>query len=266
MLHFCAHTVRPHPLFHTWSEGLELWRALLRAVPHPQALCLMPDHIHLVADAVPRRRIGAVLSGWARRRAAPDGRLFRRVDPPTRITPSHVRRTLRYVHLNPCRAQLVDDPLAWPLSTHRDAIGLTAHRVGPRRNQRFHRYVASDEHVPRGSPMPIAPARPDLQDLLFAACALYRCTRSELGRQVHARGALLSAGRAAGHGPAALAAPLGVTDRTLRRTPARPDPRLALLAGDPRFRVIGSEPTTHAHMMEYSGPLPPSGGTQVMTW
>jgi hypothetical protein len=34
------------------------------------------------------------------------------------------RRTVRYIHLNPCRGELVSRPLAWPWSTHRDRLGL----------------------------------------------------------------------------------------------------------------------------------------------
>lgn len=36
------------------------------------------------------------------------------------------------MHPNPCRARLVADPLAWPFSTHRDAVGLAVDPVVPR--------------------------------------------------------------------------------------------------------------------------------------
>jgi hypothetical protein len=35
----------------------------------------------------------------------------------------HLKRQIRYVHLNPCRARLAGDPLQWEWSTHRDLAG-----------------------------------------------------------------------------------------------------------------------------------------------
>jgi hypothetical protein len=70
----------------------------------------------------------------------------------------HTRRTIRYVLLNPCRAGLVADPLAWPYSTHRDAVGLAVPGVRriEREPERFHRWVSADGTVDvAGTALPV---------------------------------------------------------------------------------------------------------------
>lgn len=68
---------------------------------------------HVVAHTVSGR--------WRNHLEGVSGRLVRPL-PPAEAVPEGPkrRRSVRYVHLNPCRARLVADPLAWPLSTHRD--------------------------------------------------------------------------------------------------------------------------------------------------
>jgi len=71
--------------------------------------------------------------------------------PPPEAIPDekHLRRTIRYVHLNPDRSHLVGDPLSWPWSTHRDATGLAMFPVIERDAfpARFHAYVSGDPTV-----------------------------------------------------------------------------------------------------------------------
>jgi hypothetical protein len=123
--------VRARPgrlLFVTWSEGRALWDRVVGAAPGLAALVLMPDHLHLLHAADVRIALARALSGytrWLARRRGPRGPLIRPIEAPEPLRDDgKIRRNVRYVHLNPCRGNLVRDPLAWPLSTHRDAVGL----------------------------------------------------------------------------------------------------------------------------------------------
>lgn len=152
-----------------------MWRLRL-AFPTVLAACVMPDHLHLIAalayasDA--RARLARVLSRMAVRAGL--RHLFERVPEP-QVVPNgaHLERQLRYVHLNPCRAKLVSDPLAWPWSTHRGLVGAEANpwvsaeslaqALGRKADDVatwLHRYVSADPSVsPTGSPCP-APCPP----------------------------------------------------------------------------------------------------------
>src|SRR5687768_8844119 len=57
MFHLVAHATSHTFLFHTWAEGLMLWERILTEVPRPEALVLMPDHVHLLHDVDVRRRL-----------------------------------------------------------------------------------------------------------------------------------------------------------------------------------------------------------------
>lgn len=98
-----------------------------------------------------------------------------------------LHRTRRYVHLNPCRARLVTDPLAWPWSTHRDAVGLSLDPAVERQAQprRFHAYVSSDPHVAvEGTELPDLIDRPPTPEAVLAVVAsLARVPRSALRRR-----------------------------------------------------------------------------------
>ncbi len=135
----------------------------------------MANHLHLIAvvrgldQARVRlaRAVAAAVRGHGRW-------TWERIPQPALLdTTKAIRRDVRYVLLNPCRARLVDDPLAWPWSTHRDLVGavtdpwvdeaILAEVLHERENglaRRFHRYVSSDRHVQvDGTPYP-RPAAP----------------------------------------------------------------------------------------------------------
>lgn len=160
MLHHVARAVPGTVLFRTWTEGLALWHRLVASAPGLHALCVMPDHFHLLHDRDLRRELGAAMSGFARWRNHERGELGSVFDcqPEASVVgdAQKRRRSERYVHLNPCRAGLVDDPLAWPLSTWRDALGLAVSPARPRANDpsRLFAYVTADEHVAPGSDLP----------------------------------------------------------------------------------------------------------------
>jgi hypothetical protein len=137
----------------------------------------MPDHVHLIVPArdggADRQRLARVLAALSRRcqlqtkwEAAP-----------AVLIPDakHLRRQIRYVHLNATRDRLVDDPLAWLYSTHRGIAGAEVDPwVSPARlaaalgapeaefPERLHAYVSGDPSVmPEGTPFP-CPAAPRL--------------------------------------------------------------------------------------------------------
>jgi hypothetical protein len=249
MLHIVARTVRGRLMFTNWVEGLEVWRCVLRVAPQPAALCVMPDHLHLLVDQDVRAKLGKALSGLARRRnhrTGQGGSWFEPLPEATEVVGEKKRqRSLRYVHLNPCRAGLTSDPLSWPLSTHRDAVGLTSIKVGPRRQPvRFHTYVSSDPHVsPQGTELPgLVTSTTDPLAVLVAVTAVTRVPYPRIRLDRHARGMAIGAlGDLCPLPQRQLATLLGVSRTTVRATPVPPMrelERVASVVGDPRFGPI----------------------------
>ncbi len=151
--HHVGRALPGHLLFTSHVEAALLWQSVLRRVPAPLALCLMPDHVHLLASADLRVIFGEAMRAFAKARNARRGirgPVWRRQDSPEEVRAGlKERRSVRYIHLNPCRAGLVSDPLAWPWSTHRDRCGLVVDGAGGRHRDpvAFHRYVSSDPSV-----------------------------------------------------------------------------------------------------------------------
>ena len=162
-----------------FSYAAKLWRRLRRAFPDVGMAVLMPDHLHIVTKVAnpssksrALQRLGVLLTRSTRTVQWEEPRN-------TEISNrDHLWRHLRYVALNPCRAQLVNDPLSWCWSTYRDLFGATINPWGnldylmrefDHRGVRpeggrldavsfikdMHRYVSSDPSVdPRGSAIP----------------------------------------------------------------------------------------------------------------
>ena len=151
-------------LFATCIEANALWQMLVTAFPEAVAIAVMPDHIHLILPAdAGAVRLGGFQSGYARwrhrhRRGGGAGAVWRPAEPPQPIQDEkHLRRTIRYVHLNPCRSGLTRDPLTWTWTTHRDAVGFACPSVVPIRADRvrFHEFVSSDATCsPSGTALP----------------------------------------------------------------------------------------------------------------
>lgn len=248
MFHLVARSIDRSLLFRDWTEARALWARVLTAAPSPTALVLMPDHLHLLHRTDARRPLAAALSGYARWRNAhrcQRGPVFEALPPAEEIVDDDKRRrSVRYVHLNPCRAKLVADPLGWPFSTHRDAVGLSAPAALPLRRDpaAFHRYVSSDPSVDvNGTELPATTLETD--DVLAVFHAVSAVTRTPLSDMI-------------ARGPARTLF-LGVVDRLCPRVPrrvvaelcgvrrqaaiaasARPDPRWRTIAGavgDTRF-------------------------------
>lgn len=151
------------------------------------AYCLMDNHFHLVLQLGQRplgRPMQRLLSTYARlhnRQAGRSGHLFERRYQASHVhNDSYAKTLLRYVHFNPVRALIVEDPAAYPWSSHRSYIsGPSPHwldtrpllrlfggRVGAARRQ-FQRFcsgvAAANTRLPDANHDPVAET-PDPQD------------------------------------------------------------------------------------------------------
>ncbi len=200
------------------------------------AYCLMPNHFHLAlrAGALPLGRpMQRILSTYARalnREAGWLGHVFeRRYHAIAVDEPRYLLTLVRYLHLNPVRAGLTDDPLHHPWSSHGAYLG----GVGPpwldqapvlsafgttaaRSRRRFARFVGHPEDpedfaavalpVPRrpragnGHDHPVqrkaiepAPKTPDIDTLLAAAASVTGVSVTQI---IHGSDRCASLGRA----------------------------------------------------------------------
>ena len=172
------------------------WALLRRHFPSSFAVMLMPNHFHLLVDGTTGDRNTTVDKNWARGRLVLVSRALSKAagkslwQPVTEPEPIpdwfHLKRQIRYVHLNPCRKKLCFDPMEWEWSTHRDYLGATANpwpntskilkklEFGETKQAAhlFHSYVSGDPSVRiEGTPPPTAPAQPYIGDLVGAADA-----------------------------------------------------------------------------------------------
>lgn len=91
------------------------------------AFCLMPNHFHLVARVEQSVELSAMMQWWLtshvrrhHRRHASSGHIWQgRFKSFPIQEDAHLLTVLRYVLLNPCRAQLVQSPWEWPWSSLR---------------------------------------------------------------------------------------------------------------------------------------------------
>src|SRR5208283_2925907 len=104
----------------------------------------------------------------------------------------HLKRQIRYVHLNPCRSRLVRDPMEWEWSTHRDVLGAVGeawvdlpqlHRIWGARDDEFrrifHAYVSGDPSaLVEGTPLPQKPAGSWATNLTQITDAVQRAARA----------------------------------------------------------------------------------------
>lgn len=253
MLHYARRAVPDADLFHTWAEARYLWLAIASRVAGIVALTLMPDHLHLlVRDAVDRPLMEALRSYalWRNHRRGEVGPVLRPGDRPRAVEGrTKIQRNIRYIALNPCRAKLVADPLAWPFSTHRDRMGLALYPLVPpvRDPAREHAYVSSDPTCAvSGSELPLLANRVEdveLHHVIDAVSAVTRATPAELRRRGPARALLLQAAATwCAVPPTELARALSCGRSTLFR--ARAEPRgdglrlVERVLGDPRFAAL----------------------------
>lgn len=251
MVHHVARTVRSRLLFTHWEEARRLWDLFRVHTPQPVALVLMPDHVHLQHQhgLYPRLvRVARAYAKWLNNRRGVAEPLWEPIPQAHLLADRQKRqRGERYIGLNPTRKALVDDPLAWPYSTHRDATGLTADPIRPRhhRPHDYHRYISSDPSVDiEGTALPCAPARlPEGLEGLYAVkeaiSALYRTTEAALARRGPTRTALIASLRCVeGVTVGDICDFTKTTRRTVQRIAAVPDRMVERVLCDPRFTLL----------------------------
>jgi putative transposase len=114
-----------YPSCHRTFLGL-LAAATARFGVAVHALVLMTNHVHLVATVRDAAQLASWVKEFAQRYAArrnrareTTGKLFeQRYAAFPILTARQLAATMCYVELNPVRAGLVDDAIAWPWSTH----------------------------------------------------------------------------------------------------------------------------------------------------
>jgi len=255
--HITARTLLGSRPFIEPSVAWWFWRRMRETFPNAFVACLMPNHFHVLDGAGARElqaRMRGLMSGLSRHVGAT--RLWERAPDPTPVRgPAHLARQIKYVHLNPCRAGLVRDALAWPWTTHRALVGAeadpwtTAARIAPVIHQpadgferAFHAYVSDSSsvareqaHFPRLAVRGVAAATP-LPLIVQAAASVTPWAHSTERRNVTTALALQQGWPRT----STLAAAVGCDVRTLRKT--TPVTRGSLVAailalGDERLRL-----------------------------
>lgn len=263
--HLTAHLAPGTPDLTLEETGGWLWPRLRDAFPEIAACSLMPQHPHVLprtSDPVAAAQRLARLFGQFGRRFGVPGRISIVADPKHLANRDALARDIRYVVLNPCRAKLVDCPLAWPWSTHRDVVGAIvdpwirtaelARALGSSANglaERHHRYVSSDPSVSVvGTPLPRALAsssEPTVPLEWIAAAALAATRRSSRALQCRGDARALFVALAHDQGWRAtsqLARMCGCWPHTIRNLARDVDPRMLavgrLCLADERLRRV----------------------------
>ena len=253
--HHLLSAVRGTLLFNTHAEARALWERLFERLAEPLAVCLMPDHVHVLHRRDQRAALGDAARAYARWRNAfrgESGPVFRRQPAVESVADGlKTRRSVRYIHLNPCRGGLVTCPLAWPWSTHRDRTGLVLAPRAPRASdiEGFHRYVSGDPSAEvLGTPLPVGGrelpvGRDGLEQARAAVSEALRVPFAVMERRGPARTLLVHALRAMTDQDAVVIGGLtGMSPRSVRRVSTRLHRDLRLvgrLCGDARFPGLG---------------------------
>ncbi|MCP3998512.1 MAG: addiction module toxin RelE [bacterium] len=118
------------------------------------AYCLMNNHYHLLLQSLDGRLSSAMrhLNGsygrWFNRRRDRVGHLFQgRFKASLIEAETYLLEVVRYIELNPCRAGLVDDPVAWPASSYRARVGLDEAPVWLDRKEVLQRFGAGTDAI-----------------------------------------------------------------------------------------------------------------------
>jgi hypothetical protein len=245
--------------------GGRIWRGPedqltgLRAIACEElvAFSLMGTHFHLVLEVEDESEAAAIVRRITNRldRTA-DERGVARLDTPHFQVLSDDYAVLRYVayaHANPVKAGMVEDPLAWSFSSHRDVYGLrcttwfSPRRILARLTERLdgawlHRKAeglaavpAIVEPVPREQPV-------DALDVIAQSVASVHGFETVHANRT-ARRTFASVARLEGWHTRAIAVHLGRSDRQTRRLGAVDTPAVRAVCAvlrDPRLRPTGS--------------------------
>ena len=222
------------------SICVDLWSSFQKAFPRTLGCVLMPDHFHILLEtSLPEHTkltLAHWMAGFARKHFLGQS-LWNPIAPPTAIHDfHHLKRQVRYVHLNPCRRELVRDPLAWEWSTHREAVGaaasdwldvgtlMKAFKAPPRTfKEIFHQYVSADPSVDvAGTSLPKAS---DPEKLIAPASAL-QAAILQAGRGISGsratRRQIVMLGNQMGARPAVISKAAGLSPRSVRHILSRP--------------------------------------------
>ncbi len=261
-VHIVARTRGRFNPFAATGSARWLWIHLQATFPLALAAVLMPDHLHLIAPSRSAAQLSGLIAAFSRRFGLGRGTWEPLPSPEPVRNPLHLKRQVRYVALNPCRARLCVDPLEWLWSTHRDLLGAsTSPWVTPQRLaaafgetpsdflERHHRYVSSDPATSvTGTPLP-KPASPSqftqypLEWIAEAAATAFRVPPLNVKSRNAARDLFIHLSRAQGwtHNPT-LASYCCLTRNGVLKAALRPLPSQALVAaslclGDRRLRA-----------------------------
>jgi hypothetical protein len=197
-------------------------------------------------------------------------------------------RYLAYAHGNPVTAGMVDDPLSWSLSSHRDVLGLrrarwfSPARARARMDERhddtwLHRTAKGVASPPRLEVEPVPRTWPidPLEMIRRSVGAVYGLTDDEMRapkRGAPARHCLVRVAHHEGWTLAEIAHALGWNERHAKRIALEPTPEVFLslaILHDQRMRPTGSEwwivpaeargPNLWAEWREVHGKIPPVG-------
>jgi hypothetical protein len=198
-----------------------LWGRLRAAFPEALGAVLMSNHAQVVTPGESRKAVQMAMVGVVRatrRSLIGDELRFEPVPEPTVIEDAtKVLRDLRYLALNPTRAGLVDDPLAWMWTTHRDLVGavccpwVSAERLATSvgwssRNfaERYHAYASADPSTRvNGTPLPVPASGSEwpivpLGDVLLASAAAHRGQPAHVRKRSSVRDTFFALARACG--------------------------------------------------------------------
>ncbi len=144
------------------DRGAWLWKQLRRAFPRVLGCMLMSNHLHVLPRVVSPRLARAsfvkLLGAFARAFSIARP-VWERVPPIAIVDASKALTLVRYLALNPPKARIVTDPLAWYWSTHLDLCGAITDpwvtlddlrpflRTGMNDVERVHTYVSADPSV-----------------------------------------------------------------------------------------------------------------------
>lgn len=269
LVHMAARAHRGSPFLTQRELATWLWARLRDRFPRALAVVIMPDHVHLVTAVAgvesARLDFARLVGNLTRTRVASSELGWERVRLPEAITDQQkAMRQLRYVALNPVRAGLARDPLAWPWSTYRDVMGAVADPWVPQTRvaelfgrplagfrASLHRYVSADPSCEVTGSTPATPASRDelsrapLAWIAEAAAACCNAAPHDIHRRSPTRAIFLAlAQRAGSHSPLQVARACSMSSRGVRSSWSIPGLASAmaldaalLCLGDPRLRV-----------------------------
>jgi len=131
------------------------------------AWCLMPNHVHLILVPTREDGVAAALAPAQRRyswevnqREGWSGALWQGRYASFALDEPHLYACLRYIELNPVRAQVVERPEDWPWSSARAHLGLAADPIADLAPPAPALTTGAPSSPPASTPPPTPPSAP----------------------------------------------------------------------------------------------------------